>query len=78
MPMIARKGRAHQQSVTGRPELSAPPTSAAEVAPIAEAYVLLVDHYAVPLDPAPLVAAGEAGMAAALDWSRGVSARGLN
>jgi carboxyl-terminal processing protease len=41
-------------------------TAASDVAPIAEAYLLLVDHYAVPLDPAQLVAAGEAGMTAAL------------
>ncbi|HLH24904.1 MAG TPA: S41 family peptidase [Chloroflexota bacterium] len=41
--------------------------AASEVEPIAEAYLLLVDHYAVPLDPAQLVAAGEAGMAAALN-----------
>ena len=37
MPMIARKGRAHQQSVTGRPQLSPPPTSAV-------GHAAIIDH----------------------------------
>ncbi len=45
---------------------SAATPSSADVSPLAEAYVLLADHYAVPVDPAQLVSAGEAGMAAAL------------
>ncbi|HZS02267.1 MAG TPA: S41 family peptidase [Chloroflexota bacterium] len=40
--------------------------TADDVAPLAEAYLLLVEHYAVPLDPTQLVAAGEAAMTAAL------------
>jgi carboxyl-terminal processing protease len=60
---------AHAQApATTSPPRGASATTAApsDVAPIAEAYVLLIDHHAVPLDPAQLVAAGGAGMMAAM------------
>jgi carboxyl-terminal processing protease len=66
LPIAPAQAQSTAVTAAAPRDAAAPPTSAAEVAPIAEAYVLLVDHYAVPLDPAPLVAAGEAGMAAAL------------
>src|SRR4051812_13253530 len=62
-------GLAQAQTTTVVAPTSSAATSASaarDVAPIAEAYLLLVDHYATPLDPAQLVAAGEAGMTAAL------------
>lgn len=47
----------------GRPEVEA---ARANVSPLAEAYLLLVERYALPLDPTALVTAAQAGMAAAL------------
>jgi len=61
---------AQAQTPTAAPtpqgNISSPVETRGDLAPIAEAYLLLVDHYAVPLDPAQLVAAGQDGMQAVL------------
>jgi carboxyl-terminal processing protease len=60
---------ARAQSAPSAPTLqrgAAAPAAQSDVASLAEAYVLLLEHYAVPLDAGQLVAAGADGMVAAL------------
>src|SRR5205823_335972 len=53
-------------SPTPQRNTGSPVETTGDLGPIAEAYLLLVDHYAVPLDPAQLVTAGQDGMQAVL------------
>ncbi len=58
----AAQAQAPIPSPTPQRNTASPVETTGDVGPIAEAYLLLVDHYAVPLDPAQLVAAGQDGM----------------
>jgi carboxyl-terminal processing protease len=66
VPASATQAQTTATAVAPASGAAAAAAATADVAPIAEAYLLLVEHYAVPLDPARLVAAGETAMAAAL------------
>ncbi len=50
-----------------KPVVSAQPADVRALQPVQEAYALLLERYAVPLDPAAVTEAAEGGMVAALD-----------
>ncbi len=72
----ATPGAARAQAATPTPSATpaAQAGAASDVEPIAESYLLLLEQYAQPLDPAQLVAAGQQGMVAALK-AVGIDAR---
>src|SRR5438128_1918666 len=50
-----------------KPVASTQPADVRALQPVQEAYALLLERYAVPLDPASLTEAADSGMVAALD-----------